>query len=431
MSALPFRNRDDAAHRLAAELERYRDKHALILAIPRGGVPIGRIIADALGGDLDVVLVRKLRAPGNPELAIGAIDEHGKVQLGAEASFAGADASYVRRESANQLEVIQTRRALYSPHRSGLDPRGRTVIVVDDGLATGATMAAALAAVRAQAPARLVCAVPVAARSSLREVAALADDAVCLAAPENFGAVSMFYRDFSPVEDDDVVRLLRARPTRRNPVSGDTPAMTHVRSGNVDLIGELTVPANARGAVLFAHGSGSSRTSPRNRFVARELNRYGLATLLLDLLTADEDSDRRTRFDIDLLTERLADAVDWAGSDERIGNLPLGLFGASTGAAAALNVAARRPETVQAVVSRGGRPDLSGPAMLPHVAAPTLLIVGGADLHVLDLNRAAQRQMRCHTELAVVPGATHLFEEPGALEQVAELSATWFERWLV
>lgn len=430
MPLLPFDNREDAARRLAGELQRYRDQHPLVLAIPRGGVPLGRVIADELGGDLDVVLVRKLGAPANPEFAIGAIDELGHAHVGPDAGFAGADAAYLRRESARQLEVIRARRALYSPHRPRFDPRGRTVIVVDDGLATGATMAAALSATRAHAPARLVCAVPVAARSSLEELAPLADDIVCLAAPENFGAVSRFYRDFSPVEDDDVVRLLQSPPLSATARSGEASASVHVRSGEVDLIGDLTVPASAVGAVLFAHGSGSSRTSPRNRYVARELNRYGLATLLFDLLTVDEDRDRGTRFDIDLLSERLADAVRFAENDERIGHLPLGLFGASTGAAAALNVAALRPDAVSAVVSRGGRPDLSGEANLQRVAAPTLLIVGGADTHVLDLNRSAQQRLRCHSELAIVRGATHLFEEPGALERVAELSATWFERWL-
>lgn len=210
-----FRNRDDAANRLATELSRYKDENPLILAIPRGGVPMGRIIADALGGELDVVLVRKLRAPRQPELAIGAIDENGNVRLNETASLTGGSPDYVRREAQHQFDVIRTRRHIYSPRRSSIDPSGRTVIVVDDGLATGATMTAALIAIRAQAPARLVCAVPVAARESLDDVAELADDVVCLAAPENFGAVGRFYGDFSSVEDDEVIRLLRPASTPR------------------------------------------------------------------------------------------------------------------------------------------------------------------------------------------------------------------------
>ncbi len=191
----------------------------------------------------------------------------------------------------------------------------------------------------------------------------------------------------------------------------------------------LGLPPEPRGLVVFAHGSGSSRFSPRNGYVARELREAGFATLLFDLLTAEESLDRARVFDITLLAERLLAALDWAGQRPELASLPVGLFGASTGAAAALVAAAEEPERVQAVVSRGGRPDLAGPA-LPRVRAPTLLIVGGEDALVLDLNRSAMRRMAATVELAVVPGAGHLFEEPGALERVVELARDWFERWL-
>lgn len=200
------------------------------------------------------------------------------------------------------------------------------------------------------------------------------------------------------------------------------------------LYGDLGVPPEPIGLVLFAHGSGSGRHSARNRQVARALERAGLATLLFDLLTVEEEQvDVRTRehrFDIALLTRRMETAVAWARTHEATRALPLGLFGASTGSAAALIAAAQLGHRVSAVVSRGGRPDLAGPAALAAVTAPTLLIVGGADATVLDLNREAQRHLRCANELVVVPGATHLFEEPGALEQVAELAADWFSRHL-
>ena len=194
------------------------------------------------------------------------------------------------------------------------------------------------------------------------------------------------------------------------------------------------MPPAARGLVVFAHGSGSSRFSPRNRFVAGVLEEAGLATLLVDLLTtAEERVDLRTRehrFDVELLAGRVEEAVRWAGSDERTRGLPVGLFGASTGAAAALVAAAREPDVVRAVVSRGGRPDLAGPA-LAEVRAPTLLIVGGDDELVLELNRqAAQAMAGAEADLVVVPGATHLFEERGALERVAELARDWFVRRL-
>jgi dienelactone hydrolase len=199
------------------------------------------------------------------------------------------------------------------------------------------------------------------------------------------------------------------------------------------LAGTLTLPTAARGVVVFAHGSGSGRFSPRNRAVAGVLVEAGLATLLMDLLTADEEAeDMRTghlRFDIPLLAERVASAVDWLSSQPTIAAQPVGCFGASTGAAAALVTAAERPQRVRAVVSRGGRPDLAGDA-LRRVEAPTLLIVGGRDTVVIQLNRQAQALLRGESELVIVPGASHLFEEPGALEQVAALARDWFLRHL-
>ncbi|MBI3055954.1 MAG: dienelactone hydrolase family protein [Betaproteobacteria bacterium] len=207
-------------------------------------------------------------------------------------------------------------------------------------------------------------------------------------------------------------------------------ALIHLLSGNVRLEGMLELPANAQGIVLFAHGSGSSRLSPRNNYVARELRAAGHGTLLLDLLTRDEDQTYETRFDIGLLARRLADATRWLKLHPEAGNLPLGLFGASTGAAAALRVAAEFPGDVAAVVSRGGRPDLAGNENLARVLAPTLLIVGGADYQVIELNEKAYRELDCEKAMEIVPGATHLFEEPGALENVAALAARWFTRHL-
>jgi dienelactone hydrolase len=207
-----------------------------------------------------------------------------------------------------------------------------------------------------------------------------------------------------------------------------------VGAGGVVLDGGFAVPDGARGVVLFAHGSGSSRHSPRNRFVAEALREGALATLLLDLLTPEEEAaDARTRqlrFDIALLAERLVGAIDWLAHQAAARGLPVGLFGASTGGGAALVAAAERPDAVGAVVSRGGRPDLAGDA-LPMVRAPSLLIVGGDDEAVLGLNRRAMARMSAPVTLEIVPGATHLFEEPGALERVARLARGWFVRYLV
>ena len=203
--------------------------------------------------------------------------------------------------------------------------------------------------------------------------------------------------------------------------------MTQVKipAGNAELEGVLELPRAPRAVVAFSHGSGSGRKSPRNRFVAAELRRAGVGTLLLDLLTVEEDRDYEMRFDIDLLADRLVDATDWLGQAEETRGLPIGYFGASTGGGAALVAAARRPNSVRAVVSRGGRPDLAG-AALSRVHAPTLLIVGGADHVVLELNGQALERLRCEKKLEIVAGATHLFEEPGALEEVARLARDWF-----
>mgnify|MGYP003493613085 FL=1 len=206
-----FSNREQAARLLAEKLTPYKGRNPLILAIPRGAVPMARIIADALGGEFDVVLVRKLGAPGNPEFAIGAIDETGWATLGPYAALAGADEGYIERAKARELETIRKRRAQYSPLHPPIDPQGRIVIVIDDGLATGSTMLAALHALRQRAPQKLVCAVPVAPPDTLEKVGEQADEVVCLYAPENFQAVGQFYADFGQVEDDEVIALLSER----------------------------------------------------------------------------------------------------------------------------------------------------------------------------------------------------------------------------
>ncbi len=207
---------------------------------------------------------------------------------------------------------------------------------------------------------------------------------------------------------------------------GPTPSSSEVQIGSHRLDGTLSVPAGAKGLVIFAHGSGSSRLSPRNTRVAQGFNERRLATLLFDLLTEREAADRANVFDIPLLSARMVEAIGWARKDGEIADLPIGLFGASTGAAAALVAAAKAPNDVAAVVSRGGRPDLAG-SYLPRVRASTLLIVGGADFGVIELNQQALADLTCTKHLEIIPGATHLFEEPGTLDQVVELAGCWFE----
>ncbi len=216
---------------------------------------------------------------------------------------------------------------------------------------------------------------------------------------------------------------------KQNTNAGTRDRLVEISAGRKTMAGILSLPRKPLGVVAFAHGSGSGRFSPRNQFVARALQGAGLATLLIDLLEKDEARDRHKVFDIELLADRLGAAAHWLGRDPEMCGLRLGYFGASTGAAAALVAAARQPEAVGAVVSRGGRPDLAGDA-LPDVVAPTLLLVGGRDEQVLELNRQALAVLRCPRELVVIPGATHLFPEPGALEEVARLAERWFLRHL-
>ena len=203
-----------------------------------------------------------------------------------------------------------------------------------------------------------------------------------------------------------------------------------IPAGSVELDGELVLPPSASGVVLFAHGSGSSRFSPRNTFVAEVLQQQGIGTLLFDLLTRTEDQDYTMRFDIDLLTRRLLATTAWFQAEPKTKTLHIGYFGASTGAAAALQAAAEMESAIAAVVSRGGRPDLAGEIALSQVTAPTLLIVGGEDYGVIELNKQAYALMKCEKKLTLVPGATHLFEEPGTLEQAAQYATNWFLKYL-
>lgn len=411
---MEFRDRRHAGRLLARGLASYRGRNPLILAIPRGGVPLGRIIADALGGELDVVLVHKLGAPGNPEFAIGSISEDGRVELGRHAREPEVGRADLEAEILAERELLRHRRALYTPVKKPADPARRIVIVVDDGLATGFTMLAALRSLRARKPARLVAAVPVSPPDTLARVQAMADETLCLHTPESFGAVGRYYRDFSTVSDEEVVGLLGENP--------ETPV--EIPAGGDALRGDLSLPPQAAGLVIFAHGSGSGRLSPRNRHVAAGLRREGLATLLVDLLGAEE------AFDLALSADRLSAATAWAREHPTLRGLPIAYFGASTGAAVALEAASRAGAGIAAVVGRGGRPDLAD-SVLPLVAAPTLLIVGGLDEAVLRLNRRALGRLGSRDrDLAVVPGASHLFEEEGALDEVARLAAAWFRRHL-
>ncbi|WP_242370790.1 phosphoribosyltransferase family protein [Anaeromyxobacter sp. SG26] len=457
-----FRDREQAGRLLAEELGRLRAERPVVLGLTRGGVPVAFEVARALDAPLDVVVVRKIGAPGSPEYAIGAIAEGGAVFVRRDAlrevGLTEADAAELA-----EREVVELARRVrrYRGDRPPAEVAGRTVIVVDDGVATGddgvapgATARAAARGARQRGAARVVLAAPVVAAASVAELRADFDEVIALELPEPFYAVGAWYERFDQVSDEQVVKSLRrargepaegevgelwngewTAPLGADPPGSEAEILSIPFDGPAGgpgvLEGELAVPDRALGLVLFVHGSGSTRRSPRNQLVARALRRAGLATLLFDLLTppeaAEDEVTAELRFDIELLTGRVVSATRWIAALPRVRGLRLGYFGASTGAAAALAAAAELPELVGAVVSRGGRPDLVPAAVLERVRAPVLLVVGGRDSTVLRLNRSVLPHLRS-AELTMVPGASHLFEEPGALESVARLAARWFER---
>ena len=433
-----FTDRVDAGRQLARQLLYLRGRDVVVLGIPRGGVPVAFEVAAALDAPLDVIVVRKLGVPFQPEFAMGAIGEGGEELVDESVvALTGVTDAEVSAVEARERRTLDERVERLRPGRERLPLDGRTVVIVDDGVATGATARVACDVARRFGAETVILAVPVIAAETLAEMTG-ADDIVYLAAPETFWAVGQFYTDFSATTDDEVARLLDLAARR---VTGqdtgaaadpedDADVEVEIPVGTATLHGHLHLPASPTGVVLFAHGSGSSRHSPRNQYVADVLFQAGLGTLLFDLLTPAEELDRANVFNIDLLGRRLAAVTRWVTDRADTSGCRIGYFGASTGAAAALWAAAEPGGQIAAVVSRGGRPDLAG-AKLPQVTAPTLLIVGGADATVLELNREAQRLLPGETRLAVVPGATHLFEEPGALGAVAELAADWFTRYLL
>ncbi|MGD9704263.1 MAG: phosphoribosyltransferase family protein [Acidimicrobiia bacterium] len=428
-----FENRVEAGRRLAERLGQFHG-NCVVVGLPRGGVPVAAEVAAALDVPLDVIVVRKLGVPSQPELGMGAIGEGGvrvvNEDIVHEAAVRPEELDAVERRERVELERRLER---FRAGRPAVSLAGRTVVIVDDGIATGSTAKAACRVARALGAARVVLAVPLAPPHWIEDLGDAADELLCLATPEPFRAIGPWYRDFTQTSDDDVVAALASAARRVRESAPSAAPATHeaidrevaIGDGSLRLAGRLTVPSGATSVVVFAHGSGSSRHSPRNRFVADTLNGAGIGTLLMDLLTVDEEHDRSNVFDIELLARRLVVASTWLRDSGVPAAASIGYFGASTGAGAALVAAASGGADVRAIVSRGGRPDLAG-AHLAHVQAPTLLIVGGADIDVLRLNQYALAQLRCEKKLEIVPGATHLFEERGALEAVAALARDWF-----
>jgi putative phosphoribosyl transferase len=434
LDTMYFANRAEAGRRLAAKLQYLRGRDLAVLGLPRGGVPVALEVAQALGAPLDIIVVRKLGVPFQPELGMGAVGEGGVRILNTEVvRMAGVSPEELAEVEERERAELERRARIYRGDRAPVSLEGRTVVVVDDGIATGSTAEAACRVARDRGAAHVVLAVPVAPPGWDRRLDGDIDDFVCVGTPEPFFGVGQFYADFSQTSDNEVIACLEhgRAPVVRAAASSeaDDPPVrdeeVSVLTGSVRLAGHLIVPEEAVGVVVFAHGSGSSRHSSRNRFVASVLNQAKLATLLFDLLSPEEELDRTNVFDVELLADRLGEVTRWVRVQPETRGLPIGYFGASTGAAAALWAAAQQNAEIAAVVSRGGRPDLAGPR-LAAVTAPTLLIVGGQDVAVFGLNRQAKEQLHCESRLVLVPGATHLFEEPGTLDLAAELARDWF-----
>ena len=419
LRVMRFTNRLEAGRQLAATLDRFKTGDVVVLGLPRGGVPVAFEVAKYIGAPLDVILIRKLGAPSQHELAMGAIGE-GEVRVLNQVVLESCGVSEQQLDDVEMKErqELDRRVKLYRTVHEPMSLLGKTVVIVDDGIATGSTALAACRVARARGATWIALATPVAPLDWEESMGRAADEYIALYTPEHFGAVGNFYDDFDQVSDEDVLNILRSEPEKIDHATDEDVSIQMEDGETVE--GRLTVPLNAKGCVVFVHGSGSSRMSPRNKQVARVLNAAGLATLLFDLLTEEESHSRAHVFDIGLLSHRLVNVTDWLRRRHETQNLSFAYFGASTGAAAALTAAAGDSDIV-AVVSRGGRPDLATDD-LKWVRCPVLLIVGSKDTEVRWLNEEAAAQLASPHQVSIVQRASHLFEEPGTLDEAAKLA---------
>jgi len=448
-----FRDRYDAGRQLAAEVLQRGYEDAVVLGLPRGGIPVAAKVAEALGLPLDVLMVAKLGLPTQPEFALGAIGEDGVrvIDTSTCEAYGISNAELVRVDAEKRLELNRKAR-LYRRGSPAIPLQGHTAILVDDGVATGSTAAAASLVARKLGARQVVLAVPVGSPHAIQELRSQLDEVICLRTPEQFRAVGQWYVDFAATPDEQVVDLLQrqrrllegsqdsARQVDPEPEAAglsiglgvEVPVWrsqvdreVEISVNSARLAGHLSVPEHPLGVVLFAQGSGNSGHRDRNRAVAAVLNQAGIATLILDLLRPEEQKVRANEFDLPLLGKRLLLASEWLEEQPQTIGLDLGYFGVSTGAGAALWAAADHSARVTAVVSLGGRPDLAG-WRLRDVRSSTLMIVGSHDPHALQLNGAAAERLQCEFDCALVPGASHMFEEAGTLEVAAGLARDWF-----
>lgn len=423
-----FRNRTHAGQLLAKKLEKYKNRNVMVIGLPRGGVPVAAEIAAELTAPLELLFVRKIGAPYQRELAVGAVCE-GEEPIWNESLLRRLGLTPASMESAVEVEKATIERQAEELRMGKPAPnvKGKTVILVDDGLATGATMLAAIHHVSLHGAEEVVVAVPAAAASTADMLRDDVDAVIAVTEREDLYSVGQWYRDFSQVSEDEVLSILMKNSRR---TSGTHSRDVEIYLEDVALKGDLTTLDQMKALVIFAHGSGSGRKSPRNQQVAKYLQSQGFGTLLFDLLTPEEEQHRTNVFDISLLSDRLVHATRWLREQSEMAGLPIAYFGASTGGGAAIRAAAMlgKGESVYAIISRGGRPDLAQEA-LDMVATPVLLLVGGLDREVIHLNRMAALRL-AHAEVSIVPGATHLFEEPGTLDEVSKRATAWLSRYL-
>jgi predicted phosphoribosyltransferase/alpha-beta hydrolase superfamily lysophospholipase len=424
-----YRDRKDAGQQLAAALKKQGIDHPLVLGIPRGGIPVAVEVAQALDGELAVVVARKLGAPGYPELAIGAVTADGASYINSGVAVAsGADQRYIDAERQRQIEVATRREELFDGHRRP-PAKDRTVVIVDDGIATGATAIAAVRSMRGEGAARVILAVPVGPPETIELLQGEADIVVCLDADPGFGAVGQYYVDFSQVSDQEARAMLErfhAEPAdNENRKSPQTERAT-IQRGEVSLVADLTRPAGTPPfpLVVFVHGFGSSKESPRNQVIAAHLLDRGIATLMFDL-SGHGESTRDPNENIDAYVADLDAVYGWVLAQEDIDGKRIGISGSSLGgviATRALIAGKVYPRTMV----------LRAPPMEPEefraIDVPSLLLVGSYDPLLSEVRAGAA--LNPELTLSVVEGASHLFGEPGALEEALARTVNWFEKAL-
>ena len=410
-----FKNREQAGVFLANTLfEKFKKRKPIVVAIPRGGVPVAQPIAYLLDSPLTIISARKVGSPSNQEYGIGAVSEDGQVWMDyQELGELKIDQTKIDQSVDRAMKELKRQSEVFKKVLRPIEFKGRSVILVDDGLATGATMLAAIRSLKAKGVKEITVAVPVASESGIDLVRAEVNDVVSAYTPTYFTAVGKWYEDFSQVEDKEVLRLLEM--ANNPPIKDYFTQDVEIEVEGVKLMGTLTLPKNNKAWIIFAHGSGTSRNSKKNIELAAKFNEAGFGTLLFDLLTEDEGRFRATVFDVDFLAHRLSMATRWLKRQEVWRQKPIGYFGASTGAAAALEACALFEPDIFAVVSKSGRPDLA--KSLKRVNTPTLLIVSEKDKQEIELNEYARK---------LIPQAKlHII--PDDLEQVLGESKDWFQ----